>query len=245
MGHKSGVKHLKRLATPAFWPIHRKEFTWAPKPHPGAHGSNSCLPLGLIIREELHSAKTRREVTRILSAGRVKIDGRARIDVNYAVGLMDVVEFPDANLSYRVIPIERRGLSIIRIPKDEAKFKLCKIMDKIVAPDGIGQLGLHDGRTILLPKEEKVSYATNDTLRISLPNQRILNHIPFAKGNIALVVAGKNQGKSGKIIEIQNGTATRPAMVTIEDSEGKRIDTIMDYTFAIGTDKATIKLEAS
>ena len=244
MGHKSGVKHLKRLATPAFWPLHRKESTWALKPHPGAHRSDSCLPLGLIIRDELKSADTRREVTRILSAGRVKIDGRTRTDVNYAAGLMDVVEFPDANLSYRVIPLERRGLSIVRIPKDESKVKLCKIMDKVVAHDGVIQLGLHDGRTILLPKEN-ASYAANDTLRISLPNQRILNHIPFAKGNLALVVAGKNQGKSGKIMEIQNGTATRPAMVTIEDNEGKRIDTIMDYTFVVGTDKAAIKLEAS
>ena len=245
MGHKSGVKHLKRLATPAFWPLHRKEFTWAPKPHPGAHAAESCLPLGLIVRDELHSATTRREVTRILSAGRVKIDGRTKLDVNYPVGLMDVVEFPDANLSYRVLPLERRGLSIIRIPKDEAKFKLCKIMDKTVAPDGITQLGLHDGRTILLPKEENASYATNDTLRISLPNQRILNHIPFAKGNMALIVAGRNQGKSGKVMEIEKGTATRPAMVKIEDHEGKRIDTIMDYTFAVGTDKAAIKLESS
>jgi len=243
MGHKSGVKHLKRLATPAFWPLHRKEFTRATKPHPGAHGGNACLPLGLIIRDELNSARTRREVTRILSAGRVRIDGRARIDVNYAVGLMDVVEFPDANLSYRVIPLEHRGLSLVRITKDEAKFKLCKIVDKKVAPHGVTQLGLHDGRTLLQPKEGSLSYAPNDTLRISLPNQRVLNHIPFANGNIALVVAGKNQGKNGKIIEIQKGTATRPAMVTIEDREGKRIETIMDYTFAVGTDGPAIKLE--
>jgi ribosomal protein S4E len=46
-------------------------------------------------------------------------------------------------------------------------------------------------------------------------------------------------------VELQSGTATRPAMVTIEGSSGSRIDTIVDYTFVVGTDKPTIKLEAS
>jgi len=245
MGHKSGVKHLKRLATPSFWPLHRKEHAWAPKPHAGAHRSEACLPLGLIVREETKSATTRRETAQILAGGNVKIDGRTRSDVNCPVGLMDVVEFQDANLTYRILPVHRRGLSLIRIPKDEAKFKLCKIMDRRTARKGTMQLILHDGRTIGLSKEEAAPYATNDTLRISLPTQRILSHIPFQKSNLALVVAGRNQGKNGKVIEMQNGTATRPAMVTIEDSDGNRFDTVKDYTFIVGTDKTAIKLETS
>jgi small subunit ribosomal protein S4e len=245
MGHKSGVKHLKRLATPSFWPLHRKEYTWAPKPHPGAHKAKACLPLGLIVREETKSAKTRRETTQVLAGGKVKIDGRRMSDVNYPVGLMDVVEFQDANASYRILPVQRHGLSMIRITKDEAKFKLCKIMDRRTGAKGATQIFLHDGRTIGLPKEEAAPYATNDTLRISVPTQRILGHIPFQKSNLALVVAGRNQGKNGKVLEMQNGTATRPAMVTIEDSEGNRFDTVKDYTFIVGTDKTAIKLEAS
>jgi small subunit ribosomal protein S4e len=205
------------------------------------------LPLELIIRNDLALAKTGREVTKILSHGKVRIDGRVRLDKKYPVGLMDVVEFPDANLAYRVLPVERKGLSLVRIPKDETKFKLCKVLRKGTAPGALLQFGTHDGRNIIVPAKEgeAVAYSTNDTLRISVPTQRVLNHIKFEKGNFALVVAGRNMGKSGKIVELQNGTATRPAMVRIEASAGNRFDTMVDYTFVVGTDKPTIKLEAS
>ena len=247
MGNKGGLGHLKRLPAPWFWRIHRKESTWAPKPSPGAHRSLFCLPLELIVRDDLALAKTRREVANILSHGKVRIDGRVRLDKKYPVGLMDVVEFPDANLAYRVLPVERKGLSLVRIPKDEAKFKLCKVLRKSTAPRALLQFGTHDGRSIIVSAKEgeAVAYSTNDTLRISVPTQRVLNHIKFEKGNFALVVAGRNIGKSGKIVELQNGTATRPAMVRIEDSAGNRFDTVVDYTFVVGTDKPTIKLEAS
>jgi len=246
MGSKGGLKHLKRLPAPSYWPIHRKETEWVLKPSPGAHRSRSCLPLGIIIRDALGIGKTRREVVRILSRGKVKVDGRTRYDENYPVGLMDVIEFADANTAYRVLPIERQGLTTIRIPKDEAKFKLCKVMRKSIAPKGSVQFGVHDGRSITLTKEsEPAPYETNDTLRISVPTQRVLNHIKFEKGNLALVVAGRNAGKSGKIVDLQGGSATRPAMVTIEDKTGSKFDTIVDYTFVVGTDKAAIKLEAA
>ena len=246
MGSKGGLKHLKRLPAPSYWPIHRKEAAWAPKPNAGAHAANSCLPLGVILRDALHVAKTRREVVRILSQGKVKIDGRTRYDENHPVGLMDVIELADANLAYRILPVERQGLTIVRIPKDEAKFKLCKVMDKKIAPKGAVQFGVHDGRNVTIPKDESAApYKTNDTLRVSVPTQRVLNHIKFEKGNLALVVAGRNAGKSGKIVELQSGTATRPAMVTIEDQAGSKFDTIVDYTFVVGTDKPAIKLEAA
>jgi small subunit ribosomal protein S4e len=246
MGNKGGLRHLKRLPAPSYWPIHRKETAWAPKPNAGAHPTQSCLPLGVLLRDALGVAKTRREVVRILSQGKVKVDGRTRYTENYAVGLMDVVELAEAN-AYRILPVEKQGLTIIRIPKDEAKFKLCKVMDKKITRKGVLQFGVHDGRNFMIPQDAtgEAKYATNDTLRVSVPMQRILNHIRFEKGNLALVVGGRNAGKSGKIVDLQNGTATRPAMVTIEDQTGNKFDTIVDYTFVVGTDKPAIKLEAA
>jgi len=247
LANKGGLSHLKRLASPWYWPIHRKESTWAPKPIPGGHKSSLCLPLELIIRDDLKLAKTRREVTSILSKGKVKVDGRARIERNLPVGLMDVVELADANVAYRVLPVERRGLSLIKIPKDEAKFKLCKVLRKTTAPGGRTQFGTHDGRNIRAEAKEgqPADYSTNDTLRVSIPTQKVLGQIRFEKGNFALVIAGRNLGKSGKIVDLQHGTATRPAMVTIEDTSGNKFDTMADYTFVVGTDKPAIKLEAA
>jgi small subunit ribosomal protein S4e len=247
MGRKGGQGHLKRLASPNFWPVHRKEAAWVPKPNPGAHGTSECLPLELIIRDELALGKNKREVGTILAGGKVTVDGRPRRERNHPAGLMDVIEFTDANIAYRVLPVEGKGLSVVKIPKDEAKIKLCKILHKGVAPGGIVQYGMHDGRSFTVPPTEgqPAAYSTNDTLRISIPTQRVLNHIKFGKGNFALVIAGRNLGKSGKIVELQPGTATRPAMVTIEDTTGNKFDTVAEYTFVVGTDKPTIKLEAS
>jgi small subunit ribosomal protein S4e len=157
---------------------------------------------------------------------------------------MDVVEFTDANAAYRVLPVMGKGLSLVKITKEEAKFKLCKVLRKGVAPGGRVRYGTHDGRTITPPEGEPADYSTNDTLRISIPTQRVLNQMKFEKGNFAVVIAGRNLGRSGKIIELQPGTATRPAMVTLEDDTGGKFDTMVDYTFVVGTDKPAIKLEA-
>jgi small subunit ribosomal protein S4e len=202
--------------------------------------------LELVLRDDLKLAASRREVAAILAGGKVKVDGRLRADENYSVGIMDVVELTDANASYRVLPAEGKGLTLVRIPKDEAKFKLCKILRKSNVAKGQVQYGLHDGRNLTIQPTgtEVASYSTNDTLRLSVPTQKVLGQIKFEKGNFAVVVAGRNIGKSGKIVEIQNGTATRPATVTIEDSSGSKFDTMVEYTFVVGTDKPSIKLEA-
>ncbi|HUK50354.1 MAG TPA: 30S ribosomal protein S4e, partial [Terriglobales bacterium] len=220
MTNKGGARHLKRLVAPEYWPIHRKEAPWAPKPNPGAHKSSQCLPLELIVRDELGLARNRREASKTLASGKVKVDGKSRIERDYPTGLMDVVEFTDANLAYRVLPVKGKGLSIIRITKEEAKFKLCKILRRTTARGNQVQYGTHDGRSITPQAAEGgglASYSTNDTLRISIPTQRVLTHIKFEKGNYAVVTAGRNLGRSGKIVELQSGTATRPAMVSIED----------------------------
>jgi small subunit ribosomal protein S4e len=206
-----------------------------------------CLPLEIIVRDELGLAKNRREVSKVVAGGKVKVDGRARLEKNHPAGLMDVVEFADANLAYRMLPVKGKGLGLIKIPKDEAKFKLCKILGKKTAPKGLVQYSTHDGRTLTFSATDAQSndFSTNDTLRISIPTQRVLNHMKFEKGNYALVTGGRNIGKSGKIIEMQPATATRPAMVRIEDDAGAKFDTMVDYTFVVGTDKSSIKLEAS
>lgn len=247
MANKGGLGHLKRLPAPWFWPIHRKERKWAPKPSPGAHGTSQCLPLELVLREGLGKAKTRREVAVILSSGKIKVDGRVRQDKNLPVGIMDVVELVDANVSYRVLPVAGQGLSLVPVSKDEAKFKLCKILRKSTEAKGLVQLGMHDGRNIALPPTdaETSGYSTNGTLKLSLPAQRVLDHMKFEKGNFALVMAGRNLGRTGKIVEVQTGTATRPATVTIEDSTGSKFDTMVENTFVVGTDKPSIKLEAA
>ena len=53
MARKFGPRQLKREPSPGFWPIHRKEYTWAPRTRPGPHPREKSLPLVVIVRESL------------------------------------------------------------------------------------------------------------------------------------------------------------------------------------------------
>jgi small subunit ribosomal protein S4e len=112
-------------------------------------------------------------------------------------------------------------------------------------PEGNFQLNLHDGRNILLNVDAGINseeFKTFDTVKINLPDQKILEHLSFAEGSLILVTSGGNIGKTGIIKRIAKGSAARPPMVTIEDSEKNTFQTIVDYIFVIGKKESLIQL---
>lgn len=248
MGKKGGRRHLKREKAPRYWPIHPKELHWAVKPSPGPHPQRACVPLASLMRDLLGYAKTTRESKVILARSRVSVDGKIRHDYKFPTGLMDVVELPDANITYRILPAVGKGLTAVRIPKDEAKSKLCRIEGKTTLKKGKVQLNLHDGRSIIIPVEDarnpkEDTYKTRDTVKISIPTQKILEHLKFAEGAYAIVTSGRNLGRHGKIMKIEPSTAARRTTALIEDPSGNRFETIADYLFVVGEEKPMIKIE--
>ncbi len=248
MGKKGGRRHLKREVAPRSWLIHPKEFQWAVKPRAGPHPRDACLPLGSVLRDVLGYSKNLRESKIILAQNRVIVDGKIRRDHKYPAGLMDVIELPDANASYRILPAIGKGLIGVRIPRDEAKAKLCRIEEKTTLRKGQVQLNLHDGRNVVVsvqdprtPRED--AYKTKDTLRIGIPTQKILGHLKFAEGAYAIVTSGRNIGRHGRIMKIEPRKAARTAKALIEDPLGNRFETIADYLFVVGEDKPIIKIE--
>jgi len=251
MGKKGGSLHLKREASPKFWPIHRKEFTWAVKPRPGPHPINRCIPLVLIVREILGLAKTRKEARKIISQGKILVDGKVRRDDRFPAGLMDVISIPDLDAHYRILPSEK-GLTLHSIDKKEAGFKLCRIENKTTVRGGHIQLNLHDGRNILIRVEDPTSpeedkYRTLDTLMISIPDQEIMEYFRMEKGMSAILIDGKNIGKYGMIssIEEQPNRKRRRLLVNIEDESGRIYQSILDYAFVIGDETPRISLPAT
>ncbi|RJS91121.1 30S ribosomal protein S4e [Candidatus Bathyarchaeota archaeon] len=251
MGKKGGSLHLKREASPKFWPIHRKEFTWAVKPRPGPHPINRCIPLVLIVREILGLAKTRKEARKIISQGKILVDGKVRRDDRFPAGLMDVISIPDLDTHYRILPSEK-GLTLHSIDKKEAGFKLCRIENKTTVRGGHIQLNLHDGRNILIRVEDPTSpeedkYRTLDTLMISIPDQEIMEYFRMEKGMSAILIDGKNIGKYGMIssIEEQPNRKRRRLLVNIEDESGRIYQSILDYAFVIGDETPRISLPAT
>jgi len=226
------AQHIKRLLTPHFWKIPKKGLQFAVSPRPGPHPARACIPLGIAVRDILKLAETGREVRRLLSAGEVLVDRKKRTDQKLPVGLFDVVEFPKANKHYRVVP-SLEGLELKEIKESEAAWKLCQIRGKTTGK-GMVQLNLHDGRCILVNEGEAKRYKVSDTLKISLPGQKIEDHMPFRKGAKAVIFAGKNTGMEGAIKEIAERKTMLEKSSVVISAEGKDIRTIKDYVMATG-----------
>lgn len=248
MGKKGSTTTLKRKPAPRIWPIHRKEYVWVVRPSPGPHSMKNSIPLAVILRDILGYAETRREAKAIVSQGKVKVDGKVRRDDAFPVGAMDVLSIQEINKNFRVLP-HTKGLILHPISEEEAKFKLCRIENKTTTKNGNILLSLHDGSTLLIkvvdPKNPREDiYSTLDTIKISLPGRQILQHVKMGKNVIALVTGGKNIGRYGKVVDIEEaaGKKRREAIVTIEDNRGNSFQTIMDYVFVIGGESPLISL---
>ena len=251
MGKKGKTARLKRKPAPAFWPIHRKELPWVAKPSSGPHSLEKCLPLTLVLRDILGVAQTRKEGKLILAQGKVIVDGKVRKKDDFPVGLMDVISLPDVDKYYRVMP-SHKGLVLTPISKEQSKTKLVRVEDKSTVHNGV-QIALHDGTNILIkvadPKHpQEVKYETFDILKVTYPEKQVVQSLKTKEGNLAIITGGKNIGKQGKIVEIEKTEAKkrRQALVVVEDSEGARYQTILDFIFSIGeTEPLITSLEAS
>jgi len=246
MGKKGGSKHLDAKPAPTFWPIHRKDRIWVVKPSPGPHRIEESLPLLIVLRDILALGKTRRDVDILLSRGNVKVDGVVRKEVDFPVGLMDVIEIPALNKVYRVLPIQRKGLGLHEVPKEESDFKLCKIIGKTTIRGGHIQLNLSGGRNLLVKvadprKPVEDTYKTSDLLRISIPKAEILAHLKFEEGVLALIDGGENAGQWGEVVKI-GASVIHGSTITIRNAEDEEIETISDYIFPIGKGEAWISL---
>ena len=246
MGSKGGKSHLKRLAAPGFWPIHRKEKVWTVKSSPGPHPADESIPLLIVVRDILGLAKTSKEAGIIISEGKIKVDGRVRRDRRFPVGLMDVVEVLGLNRFFRVVPSIHRFLAFQPIDEKEKTFKLCRIENKTTVKNGKIQLNLHDGRNILLNPEEASGdgYKVLDVLKISLPDNNITEHLRFKEGMYAIIIGGKNIGKHGKIVEIEKTPYKKRNLKTVKivGKDGVEYSTIPDYVFVVGEDSPIITL---
>lgn len=247
MGKKGGARHLKRMPAPVFWPIHRKEFKWVVKPKPGPHPIRQALPLLLVVRDVLGLAKTKKEARSLIAEGQVEVDGRIRREEKFPVGLMDLVRIPSAKKTYRMITTQEKGLTLHPVKAEESTFKLCRIENKNIIKDGHIQLNLHDGRNILLKvkdprKSTEDTYTTSGVLKIKVPNQEIIDYIKMGEGVFTIVTGGKNIGRYGKIVKLEQEAGPHPTVVTIEAKDGNQFQATLNYVFAIGTNKPWISI---
>ncbi len=240
------MPHLKRYATPPCYSIPVKVKKFAPVITGGGHPHGRAIPLRIILRDMLGYARNTREVKKILSAGKVIVDGVVRKDDRFGVGIMDVISLPDAGVHLRVLP-RKEKLVLVEIPEKEANIKLCRIMNKTVVNGGHIQLNLHDGRNILIRVKDPCNpvedvYKTMDSLLINLPDQKILKHIKMKEGKLAMIYRGKRAGEMGKVEKIEIIRGFDPNRITLQTKKGS-VTSPADYVFVVGDETPEITIE--
>ncbi len=228
-------KHLKRLAAPRTWKLARKEFVWAYKPRPGPHPTEASLPLAAVLREVLGVADNAREAERIIFSRSVLVDGRVVTDPKFPVGLMDVITLAGPGAHHRVLIGARGRLALVPIETTEAGWKLCRVEDVGTVKGGKFQVQLHDGRNVLLGKNE---HATGTTLKVSVPSQKILGAMPLTEGHVALLTGGQHAGELGHVARVERTRSPQPNVVHF--TEG--FSTIVDYVFVVGAKTPEIRV---
>ena len=241
MAKKGQSKHLKRYAASSALKLPRKPYPWVVKPAPGPHSGENSAPLRILLRDYLSLAKTAREADEILASGHAIVDGRVRRESRFPVGLMDVLQLPGLNRSYRVL-LDHRGRLVPReIDQAEASIKLCKVLRKDIISGKRVQVTLHDGKTVV---GDFGDLRPGDSVKLTLPDLRVIERLPFERGAVALVTRGENVGKIGKLIDIKLITGTQPDIVTLEGG-GRTFQAPGSHVFIVGREKPAISLDAT
>lgn len=228
-------KHIKRMAAPNSWAIPRKTSYWVTKPSPGPHGTRESMPLLAVVRDMLKLCDNAREARFIIGSRGISVDGKVVTNYKYPVGLMDVVTILKTKQNYRMLVDYKAQLKLVTIDDSEKGWKLARIDGKKVIKKGKVQLNLHDGRCMILAKDQ---YKTGDVLKIDVPSQKLVKNFKLEKGSMALLIGGSHPGSLQTIEDYQIRRGSAPNLVTFKEG----FSTIKENVFVVGDKAPEIKL---
>jgi small subunit ribosomal protein S4e len=237
MAKKGGDTRVKRQLAPTFWDVKRKESQFILRVKPGPHSKERAYPLGIILRDILKVANTMRESEKIVNEGKVKVDGVIRRDINFSVGLMDVIELIPTGQAYRFVPKDSKLLVPIIINENEKTLKLIKTTSKVMIKGNKLQYGFHDGKTLISDRMMMVG----DSCLVQLPKAEINSHIKFEQGAVVLITSGENAGNVGKVETIRDGIFSLPKRVVVSFAD-RSVELPVQIVMAVGADKPIIKV---
>jgi len=240
MGKRGVIKHLKLINAPRNWMLSKVGGIWATKPSQGPHKLRECMPLLVLLRNKLKLALTGREAKLIIKAkeGNIAVDGKIRKDVKYPVGFMDVISLLKANVNYRILYDVKGRFGLVKISKDESKFKLCRVKERIMGPKDVPYIITNDGRTLRFPHPD---IKRNDTIKLNLDSNEIVDFYKYKIGANVMITGGNNIGRIGTIIKIEKHPGSYE-IVYIKDTLDKEFSTRLGNVFVIGDKKPEVTL---
>jgi len=223
-------KHLKLLNAPHAWMLGKMDGIWAPRPSTGPHKLRESLPMVLILRNRLKYALTMQEANSICMEKCVKVDGKVRTDVTYPTGFMDVLTIERSNDMFRLLYDVKGRFVLHRIKKDEASYKLCRVVKIETSQKGIPFLVTHDGRTIRYPDP---LIKADDTVKVELATGKITEFIKFSTGHMCMINRGRNAGRVGTIMHVEKHPGSFD-IVQVRDAAGHVFATRSKNVFVLG-----------
>jgi len=224
------IKHLKRMFAPSHWMLDKLKGRWAPKPSSGPHKMRECMPLIVLLRERLKYALTYREVKMIVMQRLIKVDGKVRTDMFFPAGFMDVINIDKTKENFRLLYDTKSRFTLHKISKEEATYKLCRVKKLLRGPKGIPYAITHDGRTLRYPDPD---IKVNDSVRVDVNTNKILDHVKFEIGNSVMISGGNNTGRVGVITHRERHPGSFE-IVHIRDSVNHTFATRLTNVFVIG-----------
>ncbi len=220
---------LKRGAAPRSWTTPRKGTKWLKRPGPGPHAQDQSMPLLLVLRDVRSIVTSAREARILLRSGAVRVDGAIAKDLDRGLGLMDTLSFAaPLDAHYRVMKDRRGKLALVTIPATEATVKLARVRFKHAVRGGRVEVTLHDGRNLLVPANSP--YRVGDSLKIAVPGQKVVEHLPLAPGALAYVSGGTHVGELARVDRVEVRNSSQPNLVHFKEG----FSTVKEYVFVVG-----------
>jgi small subunit ribosomal protein S4e len=220
---------LKRRAAPRSWTVPRKGTKWVLRPRPGPHPQDRSIPLLLVLRDLQRVVVSAREARLLLRSGAVRVDAKVAHDLARGVGLMDTVSLAaPLDRHYRLVTDRRGKLVLASIPSTEAAVKIGRVRAKHAAKGGKVEVTLHDGRNLLVPAS--TPYRVGDSLKIELPKQQVLEHLPLKPGVLAYLAGGSHVGELARVERIEVRNSPQPNLVHFKEG----FSTIKEFVFVVG-----------
>lgn len=184
------MTHQKRLPAPKHYPIKRKHGKYVSSIE-GSRSSEIAIPAVLFLRDVTGYADSIGDAKEIVRNGDLLRNGEPIRDVREGIGILDTVELPPAEETYRVI---KSGKELAFIPVEDSGTHAAKIIDR--RTDGEENVyELHNGENYRTAEE----YSTGNTL-VFKKNDAM--EVPLEEGADALVIDGKHAGEIAEVKEI-------------------------------------------
>ncbi|MBR9678680.1 MAG: hypothetical protein GON13_00235 [Nanoarchaeota archaeon] len=226
---------IKRIAAPRTWPIKRKQGTWVTFPK-SSFKKEECLPLTLILKDLIGLCASSREVKKLVNLGSVFVNGRRVKKPEIGVGLFDVISITGVKKSWRLVYDSTRKLSVI-ICSDGDK-KVVRVVGKTVLSKGSLQLNLTGGINVVSSKK---TINVDDSLLVSIPDFKIIEHFKPVKGVLAYIVGGSHKGELAMVLGVKDFKGVQENMFSLKSGKNE-FQTPKSNVFIMGKNKEAVKV---